>query len=302
MAENVTEVIISADGSWKAILENDCGDGRPLDDSLNQQNERAEQESTAPPDVLDLTEVDDDMNICNLETEDRKPCLGNKNQPVSSSLNILSGMNRNSLNQNFSAALDDDFWSGMVTDRLLTSSIRSDAPMGSSTAAPSFAGLTQSAGLTDAVSPVLNHDVGVPGQVNFPFPAFYDQNNVQVQVSNSNESNQYGRMTSIARPVSRTLAGQVLPAQSQTSGQQYSSRTSTISSAPQVGQSIPISRDGLNMISRDSERRQPFPRHHGDLHHATNLAPFLRPPIVQVLFYFVSMVFLTFGSVNFYNL
>ncbi|XP_022969987.1 E4 SUMO-protein ligase PIAL2-like isoform X1 [Cucurbita maxima] len=281
VAENVTEVIISADGSWKAILENDCGDGRPLDDSLNQQNERAQQESTAPPDVLDLTEVDDDMNICNLETEDRKPCLGNKNQPVSSSLNILSGMNRNSLNQNFSAALDDDFWSRMVTDRLLTSSIRSDAPMGSSTAAPSFAGLTQSAGLTDAVSPVLNHDVGVPGQVNFPFPSFYDQNNVQVQVSNSNESNQYGRMTSIARPVSRTLAGQVLPAQSQTSGQQYSSRTSTVSSAPQVGQSIPISRDGLNTISRDSEMRQPFPRHHGDLHHATNLAPFLRPPIVQ---------------------
>lgn len=280
MAENVTEVIISADGSWKAILENDNGDGLPLNDSLGHQNETAQQESTAPPDVLDLTEVDDDMNICNLLTEDTKPCLGNKNNPVSSSLNISSGMNRN---QSFTAVSDDDFWSGIDTDGILTSCTRSDAPVGISMPAPSFAGHMQSA---VAVPPVLNLGVGGPGHANFSSPALYDQNNLQIQVMNSNENNVYGRITSIGRPISRTpIAVQALPAQSQASGQQNSPRTSTISSAPQVGQSIPINRDGLNTISRDSERRQQFSRHHGDSHNA-NLAPFHHPATVQVLFYF----------------
>lgn len=282
VAENVTEVIISADGSWKAILENDHGDGRPLDDSLNHQKERAQEESTAPPDVLDLTEVDDDMDICNLETEDRKTCLDNKNQPVSSSLDISSGMNMNSLNQNLAAVLDDDFWSGIVTDGILTSSAGSDAPMGNSTPPPGFAGIMQSTVFTDVVPPVLNHGAGVPGHANFSSSAFYDQNNLQIQVPNSNENNQYGRMPLIARPVSRTpIAVQALPAQSQVAGQQYSSRTPIISSAPQVGQSIPINRDGLHTLSRDLERRQQFSRHHGDSHHATNLAPFHHPQTVQ---------------------
>lgn len=281
MGENVTEVIISADGSWKAIL-NDYGDGRPLEDSLNNQNGGAQQESTAPPDVLDLTEVDDNMNICNLETEDRKPCLSNKNQPVSSSLNISSGMNRNSLNQNFAAVLEDDFWSGI--DETLTSITRSDAPLGNSTPATSSADFMQSAVLTEAVAPVLNHGVGVPGHAAFSSPALHDQN-LQVQALNSNENNQYGRMTLIPRPVSRTpVTVQALPAQSQGSGQLYSLRTSTISSAPQVGH-------GLNTITRDSERRLQFPIHHGDPHRATNLAPFQRPPTVQVLFCIVSMIF-----------
>lgn len=292
MAENVTEVIISADGSWKAILENDYGDGRPLDDSLNHQNGQAQPESTAPPDVLNLTEDDDDMNISNLETEDRKPCLGDKSQTVSSSLNVSSGMNRCSLNQNFAAALDEDFWSGIVTDGILTSSTRSDALMGNGMPAPNFTGLMQSAVFTDAVTPVFNHGVGVPGHVTFSSPALFDQNNLQIQALNSNENNQYGRMTSIARPVARTaVAVQALPAQSQASGQQYSSRAPTISSAPQVGQSIPTNRDGLSTISHDPERRQQFPRHPGDSHHATNLAPFHHPPSMQVLFYFVSMIF-----------
>ncbi|XP_038874879.1 E4 SUMO-protein ligase PIAL2 [Benincasa hispida] len=282
VGENVTEVIISADGSWKAILENDYGDGRPLDDALTHQNERAQEESTAPPDVLDLTEVDDDMDICNLETEDMKPCLSNKNQPVSSSVDISSGMNMNSLNQNLAAVLDDDFWSGIVTDGILTSSSGPDAPMGNSTHPPGFAGVMQSTVLTDVVPPVLNHGVGVPAHANFSSPAFFDQNNLQIQVSNSNENNQYGRITSISRPVSRTpIAVQALPAQSQAAGQQFSSRTPIISSAPQVGQSIPNIRDGLNTVSRDLERRQQFSRHHGDSHHATNLASFHHPQTMQ---------------------
>ncbi|KAG6606067.1 E4 SUMO-protein ligase PIAL2, partial [Cucurbita argyrosperma subsp. sororia] len=224
VAENVTEVIISADGSWKAILDN--GDGRPLDDSLNLQNER-DQESTVPV-VLDLIEVDDDINICDLEIEDEKPCLGNKN---------------------FAAVLDDDFWSGIDTDRILTSSARTDAPI---------------------------------GHVIFSSPALYDQNNLQSQALNSNENSEYGRTTSIARPLSRMpTTAQALPSPSQASGQQYSSRTTTISSAPQVGHSIPTNRDGLNTISRDSERSQQFPRRPGDSHHATNLAPFHHPPTLQ---------------------
>ncbi|XP_022995762.1 E4 SUMO-protein ligase PIAL2-like isoform X1 [Cucurbita maxima] len=260
VAENVTEVIISADGSWKAILENDNGDGRPLDDSLNLQNER-DQESTVP-DVLDLIEVDDDINICDLEIEDEKPCLGNKN---------------------FAAVLDDDFWSGIDTDRILTSSARTDAPIGNNPPAPNFAGLMQSAVLTNPVTPVLNnHGAGVPGHVIFLSPALYDQNNLQTQALNSNENTEYGRTTSIARPLSRMpTTAQALPYPSQASGQQYSSRTTTISSASQVGPSIPTNRDGLNTISRDSERSQQFPRHPGDSHHATNLAPFHHPPTSQ---------------------
>ncbi|XP_008437346.2 E4 SUMO-protein ligase PIAL2 isoform X1 [Cucumis melo] len=279
VAENVTEVIISADGSWKAILENDNGDGRSLDDSLNHQNERAQEESSAPSDVLDLTEVGDDMDIFDSEIEDRKPCLGNKNQPVSSSLDMSSGMNMNSFSQNLSAVVEDDFWSRL--DGVLISSAGLDAPMVNSTYPPGFTNIMQSAVLTDVVQPVLNHGVGVLGHANFSSPAFYNQNNMHIQVSNSNENSQYGRVTSISIPASRTpIAVQALPAQSHAAGQQYSSRTPIISS-PQVGQSIPINRDGLNALSRDLERRQQFSRHHGDSHHATNLASFHHPQTVQ---------------------
>ena len=184
MAENVTEVIISADGSWKAILENDNGDGRSLDDSLNHQNERAQEESSAPSDVLDLTEVGDDMDIFDSEIEDRKPCLGNKNQPVSSSLDMSSGMNMNSFSQNLSAVVEDDFWSRL--DGVLISSAGLDAPMVNSTYPPGFTNIMQSAVLTDVVQPVLNHGVGVLGHANFSSPAFYNQNNMHIQVSNSN--------------------------------------------------------------------------------------------------------------------
>ncbi|KAI4376140.1 hypothetical protein MLD38_013931 [Melastoma candidum] len=75
VADDINEVIISADGSWKAVMEDN--DERPelREENLNKEkNVNPEAECTTA--VVDLTEINDEMDIipvCGSRTDNRKP-------------------------------------------------------------------------------------------------------------------------------------------------------------------------------------------------------------------------------------
>ncbi|KAK8284192.1 hypothetical protein V6Z12_D08G143700 [Gossypium hirsutum] len=73
VAEDVSDVIISADGSWKAVMENDDDVDELHGNTLNCQKDGSErpESATGVPMVLDLTQTVDAMET--IETEDRKP-------------------------------------------------------------------------------------------------------------------------------------------------------------------------------------------------------------------------------------
>ncbi|CBI34397.3 unnamed protein product, partial [Vitis vinifera] len=83
VGENVADVIISADGSWKAILESNDHVDQPRVGTLNSQQKGPDLQgstsfSNASPNVWDLTEGDDEMNAFDAcEIEDRKPFQSN---------------------------------------------------------------------------------------------------------------------------------------------------------------------------------------------------------------------------------
>ncbi|KAE8710798.1 Calcineurin-like metallo-phosphoesterase superfamily protein [Hibiscus syriacus] len=80
VAEDVSDVIISADGSWKAVMENDDDVEELHDKILNCQKDGSEQQesATAVPIVLDLTQADTEVDAMEtIEIEDRKPPVAN---------------------------------------------------------------------------------------------------------------------------------------------------------------------------------------------------------------------------------
>ncbi|XP_021820818.1 E4 SUMO-protein ligase PIAL2 isoform X1 [Prunus avium] len=260
VGKNVAEVIISMDGSWKAVLENDDDVGRAYDKGLpkgTSQQEESTRVSTALANVLDLTEDDSEMDtVSACETEDVKP---------------LSNTNR--VNRTVAAHLEDDFWSEIFfPNGSLASGIRSDTQMGGVIPHSGPANL-QSPVLTDAVSPAL--DRGTESHLTTDLVAsaihqFSSPNNFQLQqlqFASSAANNEYGRFAS-HRVLPRTpTAVQALPAQSQGPGLQQRPRTSwnssTPSSAPlssQVGQSITPTANGVNAVCSDLERQQHFSR------------------------------------------
>ncbi|BBH03405.1 RING/U-box superfamily protein [Prunus dulcis] len=260
VGKNVAEVIISMDGSWKAVLENDDDVDRAYDKGLpkeSSQQEESTRVSTALANVLDLTEDDTEMDtVSACETEDVKP---------------LSNTNR--VNQTVAAHLEDDFWSGIFfANGSLASGIRSDTQMGGVIPHTGPANL-QSPVLTDAVSPAL--DRGTESHLTTDLVAsamhqFSSPNNFQWQQSqfaSSAANNEYGRFAS-HRVLPRTpTAVQALPAQSQGPGLQQRPRTSWNSSTPssaslssQVGQSITPTANGVNAVCSDLERQQHFSR------------------------------------------
>ncbi|CAB4310411.1 unnamed protein product [Prunus armeniaca] len=260
VGKNVAEVIISMDGSWKAVLENDDDVDRAYDKGLpkeSSQQEESTRVSTALANVLDLTEDDTEMDtVSACETEDVKP---------------LS--NTNKVNQTVAAHLEDDFWSGIYfANGSLASGIRSDTQMGGVIPHTGPANL-QSPVLTDAVSPAL--DRGTESHLTTDLVAsamhqFSSPNNFQWQQSqfaSSAANNEYGRFAS-QRVLPRTpTAVQALPAQSQGPGLQQRPRTSWNSSTPssaslssQVGQSNTPSANCANAVCSDLERQQHFSR------------------------------------------
>ncbi|XP_040990726.1 E4 SUMO-protein ligase PIAL2 isoform X2 [Juglans microcarpa x Juglans regia] len=222
VGENVDEVIISADGSWKAVLESDGTVDEATVKTPNSQKERTGwQESTSVsnslPNVLELTEDNNEMGTVNSnETEDRKPLQASL--PVATHLNLPPELNRiNEANQSVAAEVEDDFWPGIyLSSEPMNSSARSNAQRVGSIFEPVTANLMQSPVLTDAFSPAINQES------DFTTPIMQSQgssNNFQLQQSqyvNSLANNEHVRLPAIPRHVSRTpIAVQALPVQPQ---------------------------------------------------------------------------------------
>jgi E3 SUMO-protein ligase PIAS1 len=281
VGENVDEVVISADGSWKAVMTSDDHVDQAQDEDLNCQKEKIEglestRVSTFLPNVLDLTEENDEMEaISNSETEDRKPLQANlpfaTNLTLSPELNPTSGAS-----PNLSGQVEDNFWSGVYLNYgSMNSSARSNGQRVAGISEPILANLMQSPVLTDAVSPALNQEAEGRGNTNFATPIMLSQNSpndFQLQPSqyvNSVVNNDHGRLAPIPRHVSRTpIAVQALPAQSWASNLQQRPRSSLNSLTPngssvssQVPRSVAPTTDALNTISSDRERLQHFRAH-----------------------------------------
>ncbi|KAG7956494.1 hypothetical protein I3843_11G126300 [Carya illinoinensis] len=219
VGENVDEVIISADGSWKAIVESDDH----VDQSLlkaNCEKERTEWQefsrvSNSLHNVLELTEDNNEMDAASYgEIEDRKPLQANL--PVASNLVLLTESNRtNDVNQLVNE-LEDEIWSGIYSGSMsMNSSSRSNAQRVGGISESIPANLMQPPVLTGAVSPALNQE---PNFTTSMMRSQCSPNNFQLQQSqyaNSVVNNEY-RLPSIASHVSRTpTAIQALPVQPQ---------------------------------------------------------------------------------------
>ncbi|XP_004511552.1 uncharacterized protein [Cicer arietinum] len=238
VGENVLEVIVHADGSWKAVLQNDHEVDKIQNKAAYREKEQTEQQETTcspntVPDVLDLTEDNylDIMDTC--ETTDRKPFQAS----VSSGVQI-----------------EDDFWAGFYMNNS-----GSDAPT---------VGIDHPV-LADAVSPPFNqeaegHDI-IPAINSAMHNQFFPSNNLQL-MNYMNSSNEYGSSSVSPRHIQRTpVAVQALPIQSQTLGSQQNSVTnldslitSSLSATPHVSLSNPASADSYNAILSDLERQQLF--------------------------------------------
>lgn len=261
------EVIVLADGSWKAVLENDHNVDKTQNKAHNCEKEPTElQESTCSPstvsNVLDLTIDDDHMVIMDtFETADRKPFPASiQTQSVTPNSTSL-GMNSTGDNQNVAAHIQDDFWSGLPL-----AFGRSDTP--------SF-GVSEHPVLPDSVSPAFNQ--GAEGHDNNTAmnSVMHNQvsasNNLQLQLNYMNSAiNEYGRSPSNSMPrhINRTpLAVQALPVPSHASGPQQNLRTNLNSSLPSSSTATPhvslsntATADGFNAILSDTERQQHFSR------------------------------------------
>ncbi|KAI4326887.1 hypothetical protein L6164_019411 [Bauhinia variegata] len=268
VGDNVMEVIIRADGSWKAVLENDQNVDKTQNKVLDYENEHVEQEEptcspSAVPDVLDLTNDDDQMEIINVnETEDRKPRQVDLRQSDVVNSTSLS-VNSAGVNQNVAAQVEDDFWPGIYLTH-------------SSSDTPRIGGILEHPVLTRAFSPVFNQEAQGHGNALATNSAMQNQlsvpNNLPPQqLSYVNSAvNEYGRSAPIPRHAVRDPtvleALQALPVQSPITGPQQRSRTSfnsvlpSSSSVTPVSFSNPATVDGLNAILSDTERQQLFSR------------------------------------------
>ncbi|KAL2987313.1 hypothetical protein AAZX31_11G020700 [Glycine max] len=260
VGENITEVIVFANGSWKAVLEKDHDVDKMQKKAPNCEKEQTQpQESTCPPSTVDLTKDDDGLDtVGSCDIVERKPPPASIHSHfVSPNLTSL-GMNSTGVNQNV-AAQTDDFWTGVYIGRSSSDTPtvgNSELPVLPDTVSPAFS--QESAGRDN--NPVVNSAM---------HNQFSGPSNLQMQMNHMNSVNEYGRSSSAPRHIHRTpVAVQALPVQSQALGPQENSITnlnssllpSNSSAAPHISLSNPASVDTLNAILSDTERQQHFSR------------------------------------------
>lgn len=254
MGNDVVEVVISADGSWKAVFRDDDHVDKVQNDAHISGMEPAEpKESTCShgvlSNVLDLTNDDDIELLDACETTDRKPQLEDLQSQILSSLS----MNPAGVNQEAAAPMEEDFWSGvdLLPD---IQTVVSNRVLPVMTDAISQATNQEAAG--NCIT--LSSDSTVQNQFSAP-------NNFQMQQLNHLNSavNEHGRLQHIPRHVTRNpVAVQALPAQPQALASQQRSRTtlgpgsSTV--APRV--SVSGSANCFSPVLSDTERQQHFSR------------------------------------------
>ncbi|XP_038683934.1 E4 SUMO-protein ligase PIAL2-like isoform X2 [Tripterygium wilfordii] len=277
VGEEVTDIIISADGSWKAVLERDDNEDVAHDTELHL-NEKAElQESTPGPIFLDLTEDDDKVDtLGSYENEDRKVvpadlrnpsvCTNFTTQPDVNDMNISS--------QNATAQIEDEFWSGVYLSNLsVPSYVSSGAEIRISTSESTSADFLMSPVLTDAISPAFNQraerhvninpttsalqsQFSAPTNLQLQQAQFVNSTTLQSEYGRSaaipSNQNEYGRSASVPRNITRTpVAVQALPALSQTNAPQQRARSgySAQSLASQASLPVAPSANNYRLIS-----------------------------------------------------
>ncbi|XWS48877.1 hypothetical protein CRYUN_Cryun13aG0114300 [Craigia yunnanensis] len=288
VAEDVSNVVISAEGSWKAVLENDDDLDELHDKILNCQKDGSEQPESAKgvPIVLDLTQ--DDNNVDAMETigfEDRKPPVANlQSQSAAPNLTITSELiNTVGANQNVVSHMEDDFWSELYLNHGSgASTAGTDAQVGGrSESTPNF---SVSPVFSDAISPAPS-GAEARGNANLTTLGIQNQvsaaSNLQLQQSqliNSMTNHEYGSLQHIPRHINRMpVAIQALPAVSQTPTPQQRSRNSlnTLSAngsslPPQPNMSMAPSSNGFSTVSSDMERQPQLSRSPANPHQNWN--------------------------------
>ncbi|XP_047337315.1 E4 SUMO-protein ligase PIAL2-like isoform X3 [Impatiens glandulifera] len=131
--ESVTDVIISIDGSWKAVTENKDNADKLHSTNLNIQQDALMIDTPPDSDIIDLTEDNVDKlfsNACE-EPQDVKPVLfDNQTQPCLISTTFYDDENSSS------SHTDDDFWSGLYLPTF--ENLASDDPSSNFMSPPSF--------------------------------------------------------------------------------------------------------------------------------------------------------------------
>ncbi|XP_011022613.1 PREDICTED: E3 SUMO-protein ligase SIZ2-like isoform X2 [Populus euphratica] len=273
VGDHCSVVIISADGSLKAISESDNKVDQTQERTLHCDKSMPEQVESmtsmrALPVVMDLTVDDDDINgKDNIDAEDRKPFLATlQNHPVDT--NPIPTMpsqlvNTNAPSRNFST-LADEFWSSPYW-----SSSASDAQMVNGFSEPSTTTFMTSPVITDSVSPALNCDVG--GYGNTTTSVMHNQlsassylQSLQQKFVNSVANGEYGTLPPIYHVNRSPIAVQALPARPQTPAPQQRSRTPNpaISSGASLSShgTLPEAANGLSSVSGNMDRQQQFAR------------------------------------------
>ncbi|KAG6781119.1 hypothetical protein POTOM_014004 [Populus tomentosa] len=274
VGDHCSDVIISADGSLKAISESDNKVDQTQERTLHGEKGMPEQvesmtSTRALPMVMDLTVDDDEINgEDNIDAEDRKPFLATlQNHPVDT--NPIPTMpsqliNANAPSRNFST-LADEFWSSPYW-----SSSASDAQMVNGFSEPSTTTFMTSPVITDSVSPAINCDVGGYGNTttssvmhNQLSASSYLQS-LQQKFVNSIANGEYGTLPPIYHVNRSPIAVQALPARPQTPATQQRSRTPNpaISSGASLSShgTLPEAANGLSSVSGNMDRQQQFAR------------------------------------------
>ncbi|KAK4262817.1 hypothetical protein QN277_028325 [Acacia crassicarpa] len=269
VGDNVSEVVISADGSWKAVYKDDNDVGKMQNDvdkmqhdAQNSGKEPAEpkESSCSPgnlPNVLDLTNDGDHLERLDAgETNDRKPHPADLQCQSTTPILTSIGMNSAGVNRDVAAQVEDDFWPGVQV-----------AFGGLDT--PIVAGNFVHPVLTDIISQTtsqeaVDHGSTLPSNSTVQ-NQFSAPNNFQMLQSNYLNSavNEHGRLQQRPGHVNRNpVAVQALPAQSLALGSQQRSRAnlspSSSTVAPHVSVSSPANR--FSPVLSDTERQQLFSR------------------------------------------
>lgn len=263
VSEDVTDVIISSDGSWKAIMESDDYAEKPRDKTPDIAQDSPRRGSDGPSNApVDLT-VDDGMYTGSAaETEDRKnfPPTAQMQSNVQQTAAVN---NPSEINQTGASDMTDDFWSRIFLSScgIGTSSSWSSMQTGSASE-PARTDLFPFPVFTDAISPALNPEGNaiIPTAIlESGLSSSYLLQLQQFQFGNSAMSNEYGRFPTAARPANRTpVAVQALPAQMNTpvpQQRQQSTMNPLLHAGPSAAtQDLPIaSLDGSSLRS-DLER------------------------------------------------
>ncbi|XP_034709516.1 E4 SUMO-protein ligase PIAL2-like isoform X1 [Vitis riparia] len=285
VGENVVDVIISPDGSWKPVVESIDHAEQLYDATQSNWQENTKQcesvrFSSIAADAVDLTmgEDNDDDSPSNFRTEDMKP-LWDDLQGFSAAEKIVSpGVNSTvEADQIISAHREDNLRTGV----LLTPSSVSDglAPPTTSLNAHSNVGFPRSTFsfmsspvLTDAVSPSpYRETLDVHRETQVPIPLLqnqhFDPSNLQLQQSRLGSliaSNEYGRLASIPRHLTRNpIAVQALPAQDQLPRLAQHTRlmpTGATSTGSQTTSFMTPSVEGFDAVNGVTERDLQFSR------------------------------------------